>query len=60
MISGSDVNAGDNNCDLFKYINAGNVLPHTNARSIVVTCVYTIDKSTIEYYENFEITQPGF
>lgn len=60
MISGSDVNAGDNNCDLFKYINAGNVLPYTNARSIVVTCVYTFDESTIEYYENFEITQPGF
>lgn len=59
MISGSD-NSGDNNCDLFKYINAGNALPYTNARSIVVTCVYTFDKSTIEYYENFEITQPGF
>ncbi len=60
MISGADINTGDSNCDLFKYINAGNTLPYTNPRSIVVTCVYTIGKSTIEYYENFEITQPGF
>ena len=60
MTSGADVNAGDNNCDLFKYINAGNVLPHTNPRSIIVTCVYTLGQSKIEYYENFEITQPGF
>ena len=60
MTSGSDINTGDNNCDLFKYINAGNVLPHTNPRSIVVTCVYTLGQSTTEYYENFEITQPGF
>jgi hypothetical protein len=60
MTSGSDVNTGDSNCDLFRYINAGNTLPYTNPRSIVVTCVYTIADSTIEYYENFEITQPGF
>lgn len=60
MTSGADVNTGDSNCDLFKYINAGNTLPHTNPRSIIVTCVYTIGRSTTEYYENFEITQPGF
>jgi hypothetical protein len=41
MTSGSD-DAGDNNCDLFKYINAGNTLPYTSPRSIVVTCVYTL------------------
>lgn len=53
-------NRGSSEAHLFQYYNSGGAKWETKQRSILVTAKYKVKGDDNEYYENFNIVQPGF